>query len=88
MANVGALDDFVESVHKCKELMIKYPSLNKNHDTAMYAMSDSIPDKNFLSDFICIHQACLLDSLKIPEEEKEAKTKTKKEKSKKEKSVK
>lgn len=38
-------------------------SLNKNHTTALYAMTGSIPDKGLLHEFVSIHQAHMLDTL-------------------------
>lgn len=38
-------------------------SLNKNHTTALYAMTGSIPDKETLREFCAIHQEHMLDTL-------------------------
>jgi len=39
------------------------PKLNKNHDTALYGISGTIPDKSLLRDFVCVHQSAMLDTL-------------------------
>ena len=43
------------------------PSLNVNHDTAVYGLTGTIPDKSLLRVFACKHQAAMLDTL--PEKE-------------------
>lgn len=44
------------------------PSLNVNHDTAIYGLTGTIPDKKLLDEFICVHQAAMLDVLPDAEE--------------------
>ena len=39
------------------------PSLNVNHDTAIYGLTSDIPDRALLRDFVCMHIQALLDIL-------------------------
>lgn len=55
--------DFVSSVRECVKAMKADPKLNKNHDTAVYGLTGTIPDKALLHKFVSIHQAALLDTL-------------------------
>lgn len=55
--------DFVKHVKDCTKLMKADPSLNVNHETALYGMTGMIPDKQFLRKFVCVHQAAMLDTL-------------------------
>lgn len=62
-ANKGNWKVFVDGLKDCVQVMKKDPSLNKNFDTALYAMTGAIPDKGLLHEFISVHQACMLDTL-------------------------
>lgn len=62
-ASSANYQDFIDSVRECVKAMKDDPSLNVNHDTAMYGMTGSIPDNNFMRKFVCIHQAAMLDTL-------------------------
>lgn len=55
--------DFVMSIRECVKAMKADPTLNKNHDTAVYGLTGAIPDKALLHKFVSIHQAALLDTL-------------------------
>jgi len=50
-------------VKECTQAMKDDPKLNKNHDTALYGISGTIPDKSLLRDFVCVHQSAMLDTL-------------------------
>jgi hypothetical protein len=63
-SSCGNWKHFVESVKGCVAAMKKDPSLNKNHDTAVYGMTGAIPDGKLLHQFVSIHQAAMLDTLK------------------------
>jgi len=45
---VNHWEKFVDSIHKCAELMKTDPKLNTNADTALYGMTGTIPDKGLL----------------------------------------
>lgn len=45
----------MSSLRECAKAMKADKSLNKNHSTAMYAMTGSIPDKGLLHEFVSIH---------------------------------
>ena len=62
-ASCGNWKDFVNTLRGSVKAMKADPSLNKNHDTALYGITGSIPDKRLLRDFICMHQAAMLDTL-------------------------
>jgi hypothetical protein len=69
-AHVGITDgnqanwkDFVKCVRECTKEMKADKTLNKNHDTALYGISGTIPDKSLLREFVCVHQAAMLDTL-------------------------
>ena len=53
----------MSSLKECAKAMKADKSLNKNHSTAMYALTGSIPDKGLLHEFVSIHQAHMLDTL-------------------------
>jgi hypothetical protein len=55
--------DFVSSIRECVAAMKADPKLNKNHDTAVYGLTGTIPDKALLHKFVSIHQSALLDTL-------------------------
>jgi len=59
----GFENDFVKAIKGCANMMLKDPSLNVNHDTALYCIGDLIPDKDLLHTFIKVHSAALLDTL-------------------------
>jgi sphinganine-1-phosphate aldolase len=71
-SNADAWDHFVKSVRKGIQSMKIDPSLNVNHDTAMYGLTGAIPDKKMLNDFVFIHQAIMLDLCPEPEEKDKA----------------
>jgi hypothetical protein len=48
------------------------PSLNVNHDTAVYGLTGAIPDKALLDEFVCVHQAAMLDTLPDSSEKQKA----------------
>lgn len=56
-------EDLVKSIKECAKMMIEDPSLNVNHDTALYCIGDLIPDKDLLHTFIKINSAALLDTM-------------------------
>jgi len=62
-ANQANWKDFVKAVKECIAEMKADPKLNKNHDTALYGISGTIPDKSLLRDFVCVHQSAMLDTL-------------------------
>jgi len=66
-SNADAWESFVKSVKKGIQSMKIDPSLNVNHDTAMYGLTGAIPDKKLLNDFVFIHQGLMLDC--VPEQE-------------------
>ena len=70
-SNQGAWEDFVSSVKKGIEAMKIDPTLNKNHDTAMYGLTGEIPDKKLLNEFVFIHQSAMLDTTPEPEKTKQ-----------------
>lgn len=47
--------DFVNAMRECIKAMKEDPSLNVNHDTALYGMTGMVPDKQMLHEFCCIH---------------------------------
>jgi len=47
-ATQDSWEHFVDSVKKGVHAMKVDPSLNVNHDTAMYGLTGEIPDKNML----------------------------------------
>lgn len=51
------------AIRGCAEMMKNDPSLNVNHDTALYCIGDQIPDKDLLHDFVKVHSAALLDTM-------------------------
>ena len=55
--------DFVDAIRECIKEMKADPKLNKNHSTALYGLTGTIPDQSFLRKFVCIHQATMLDTL-------------------------
>jgi len=71
-SNAGAWEHFVKSVRKGIESMKIDPSLNVNHDTAMYGLTGAIPDKKLLNEFVFIHEALMLDLCPEPEEKDKA----------------
>lgn len=62
-ANQCNWKDFVSTLRDCVVAMKADPSLNKNHDTALYGISGAVPDKALLRDFVCMHQNAMLDTL-------------------------
>jgi len=54
-ANCENWEDFVKSVKKGIQTMKLDPTLNQNHDTAVYGLTGAIPDKSLLREFVCIH---------------------------------
>lgn len=62
-ANASNWKDFVKCVRECVKDMKSNPKLNKNHDTALYGISGTIPDKKLLREFVCVHQSAMLDTL-------------------------
>jgi len=62
-SNQGNWKDFVKCIRECVKEMKADPKLNKNHDTALYGISGSIPDKSLLRDFVIVHQDAMLDTL-------------------------
>lgn len=67
-SNQDSWEDFVKSVKKGIQAMKIDPSLNVNHDTAMYGLTGAVPDKNLLNHFVFIHQSAMLDTCPEPEE--------------------
>lgn len=63
-ANADAWPDFVDSIRQCVKILKSTPELNKNDDTALYCMTAQIPDKSMLHQFVSIHEAAMLDTLK------------------------
>jgi hypothetical protein len=59
----------VSTLRECVTAMKADPSLNVNHDTALYGITGSIPDKHLLRDFVALHQAAMLDTLPAKEVE-------------------
>jgi hypothetical protein len=62
-ASSGNWKDFVNTLRASVKAMKADPSLNKNHDTALYGITGTIPDKRLLRDFVCMHQAAMLDTI-------------------------
>lgn len=48
-------DHFIKSMKKGIEAMKIDPSLNTNHETAVYGLTGSIPDKGLLNEFVYLH---------------------------------
>ena len=63
-ANAENWQDFVDSIRACVKILKSTPELNKNDDTALYCMTAQIPDKSMLHQFVSIHEAAMLDTLK------------------------
>jgi hypothetical protein len=62
-SNAANWKDFVKCVKECTKEMKADETLNKNHDTALYGITGTIPDKALLRDFVIVHQSAMLDTL-------------------------
>jgi len=62
-ANAANWKDFVKCVRECTKEMKADSTLNKNHDTALYGITGTIPDKSLLREFVVVHQSAMLDTL-------------------------
>jgi hypothetical protein len=63
-ANASSWPDFVDAIRDCVKELKSKPELNKNSDVALYCMTAQIPDKSMLHQFVSIHEAAMLDTLK------------------------
>ena len=62
-SNSANWEDFIDAVNECVAAMKADPSLNTNASTALYGLTGAIPDPRFLRQFVCYHQAAMLDTL-------------------------
>lgn len=62
-ANAPHWKEFAPALKDCVEYLLKNPEENNRGDAALYGLSDKIPNKGIVGDFLVYYLESVLDSL-------------------------
>lgn len=62
-ANAPHWKEFAVALKDCVDFLLKNPEENNRGDAALYGMSEKIPNKGIVSDFITLYMESVLDAL-------------------------
>jgi len=62
-ANAPYWKEFVPALRDCVDFLVKNPAENNRGDAALYGMSEKIPDKGLVGQFIILYLEAVLDAL-------------------------
>ena len=62
-ANVGAWKEFGPALQDCVDFLLKNPNENNRGDAALYGMTEKIPNKNVVGDFLVTYLETVLDTI-------------------------
>ena len=62
-ANAAHWKEFVPALRDCVDFLLNNPAENNRGDAALYGMSEKIPDKSLVGQFIILYLEAVLDAL-------------------------
>ena len=62
-ANAAHWKEFVPALQDCIAHLLKNPEENNRGDAALYGMSEKIPDKGVIGEFLFLYLEAVLDAL-------------------------